>query len=175
MERDKTAEVRVHVVAVANFLKCSNDREANTVQENGRADGGTSGKQIAAHLIPENDDSAVLRIIEFVDPAAFMDGQIPDLVEISGHAVDLAAGLVEIADGPNIVARNHGRGRAHARALAEDVFVIVVGQIILAQRGEAALHDRGAPRPYKHNVLAQGVELPAISGAEAFAKSHQQQ
>src|ERR1700739_1299593 len=128
MEGDKAAQVDVHVIAVANLLEGPDHGKADTIQKNRRAHGGASGKQCAPDFIAQHDHGSALRVIQVVEQAAFIDGQVADLVEIGGNTQDLAASLVEITDRANVVARNDGSRRPHAGAPTEDVFVIVVGQ-----------------------------------------------
>src|ERR1700756_3254830 len=105
MEGNKAAQVDVHVIAVADFLEGPDHRKANAIQKNRRAYSGASGKQGAPNFIAQHDHGSALRVIQFVEPAAFIDGQVADLVEIGGNTQDLAASLVEITERANVVAR----------------------------------------------------------------------
>ena len=82
MEGNKAAQVQIHVVAVANLLQGPNHGEANAIQQDSCPDGWTSGKQRSADLIANDDDRPLLHIIQVIDPSAFTDRQISDLVEV---------------------------------------------------------------------------------------------
>lgn len=60
-------------------------------------------------------------------------------------------------------------------AIAHDVFVVAIGQVILPQRRKTALHHRRTARPDEHDVLAERVELLTIPRPESLAEAHQQQ
>jgi hypothetical protein len=104
-----------------------------------------------------------------------VDGHVTDLVEVGRDADDLAAGLVEIADRANVVARNCRRGCADAATFAQNVLVVSLGQVVLVQGREAALHHGSATGPYKHHVLAERIELLAIAGTKPFTDADQQE
>ena len=175
MKRDEAAQVQIHVVAVADFLQGANHGEADAVEQNGGADGWTPWKQRAPNFVADDDYGALLRIVHGIDPAAFVDRKVANLVDVGGHAHDLAAGLEKVAHRSDVVAGYYGGSRADAGAFAKNVFVIFVSQIVLAQGGEAALHYGSATGPDEHYVLAQGIELLAIAGTESFAQADQQQ
>src|SRR5580704_7208654 len=175
MKRNEAAQVQIHVVAVADFLHGADHGEADTIEQDRSAHGRAAGKQRAAYFVADDDDFSLLRIVHRIDPAALVHRQVTNLVEFRRHAHDLAAGLEKVADGSNIAAADDGHGGADAGALAKDVLVIAVGQVILLQGGKAALHLRGASRPDEHDVLAQGVELLAISRPETFSQTDQQE
>src|ERR1700686_384333 len=175
MERDEAAQVQIHVVAVADLLQGANHGEANPIEQNRGADGRTSWKEGAPDLVAYDDHGALLRVVHGIDPAALVDWQIADLIKVRGHAHDLAAGLEKIADRPDVAAGNGGSSSAHAGAFIQNVFVVAVGEIVLPQCGEAALHHGSPARPDKHHVLAQGIELFAIASAESFSQTNEQQ
>src|ERR1700687_3577142 len=139
MERDEAAQVQIHVVAVADLLQGANHGEANPIEQNGGADGRAPRKQGAPDLVPDDDHSALLRVVHGIDPAALVDWQIADLIKVRGHAHDLAAGLEKIADRPDVAAGDGGSGSPYAGTFGQNVFVVVVGEIVLPQCGEAGL------------------------------------
>ena len=159
---------------MADLLQRANYREPNAVEQNRGADRRSTGKQRAADFVANNYDRAFLRIVHLVDPTAVVDRQVTDLVEVGWHTYDLATSLEKIAYGSNVAALDSGGSCADARALPHNVLVIAVRQIVLAQRGEAALHDGGTTGPDKHHVFAQGVELFAVPRPESFSQSYQQ-
>src|SRR5579864_5554365 len=169
MERYEATQVQIHIVAVTNFLQGANHGEADAVEQNCGADGRTSRKQGAPDLVADDDHRALLRIVHAIDPAAFVDRKISNLIKVGGHTHDLAAGLEEIADRADVAAGDCRCRLCDTGTLADNVFVILIGQIVLAQGGETALHYGGATGPDEHYVFAQGIELLAIAGAESFA------
>src|SRR5579864_2697480 len=96
-----------------------------------------------------------------------MDGQVTNLMDRRGNAIDSAAGLVEIADCANVTAPNHRGGGRHAATVAHNVLIVAEGKVILAQGGETTLQRRSTARPDKHHILADGVELLAVSGPQS--------
>src|SRR5438552_3773047 len=100
MERNKAAQVQVHVVAMPHLLQCSNHREAHPIKKNRCPDRGTPREQRAPHLVPNHYYGPFLGVIEFIEPASFINGKVPNLIEVGGHARDLTAGLVKVADRP---------------------------------------------------------------------------
>ena len=116
-----------------------------------------------------------LLFVHVVQPASVVHRDVADAAEVGKDAVDGAARLEKIADGADVAAGDDGSGSGDARTLAENVFVVAVGQVVLAQRRKAALHDRGPARPDEHDVFANRIKLLAVAGAEPFPETHQQQ
>src|ERR1700680_2821158 len=175
MERDEPAKVQVHVAAVAALLQRANHGEANPSEQNRVADGRASWKQGAPDLIADDDHGALLRVVHGIDPAALVDWQIADLIKVRGHTHDLAAGLEEIADRPDVAAGDGGSRSPHAGTFGQNVLIVAVREIVLPQWGEAAWHHGGPARRDEHHVLAEGIELFAIASAKPFSQTNEQQ
>src|SRR6202158_2186933 len=173
MERDEAAQVQIHVVAVADLLQGANHGEANPIEQNRGADGRAPRKEGAPDLVAYDDHGALLRVVHGIDPAALVDWQIADLIKVRGHAHDLAAGLEEIADRSNVPAGDGGSRRPRARTFGQNVLIVAVRKIVLPQCGETALHHGSPTRPDKHHILAQGIELLAISSAKSFSQTNE--
>src|ERR1700730_7052392 len=132
IEGDEAPEVQVHVVAVADGLHGADDLEADSVEKDGCSYGRAATKESAADFVANHDDRTFLRVIHIVDPATFVEGQVADLVEHGGDADDLTAGLEEVADGANVAAGDGRRRGADARALAQNVQIITISEVVLA-------------------------------------------
>jgi len=163
VERDHAAQVLIHVIAMAYLFERSDDFKANAIQQDRAAHGRTSGEQCAADFVADDDYRSSLDVVHLIQPSALSDRKVADLIEHGGHAQNLTAGLEEIADGANVAPRNHRCGGGYAGALLENVLIISIGQVVLAQGSEAAIHSRGAARPDKHHVFAQRIELFAVA------------
>ena len=69
MKRNKAAQVLVHVVAMPNLLQRADNGEANPIQQDGCADRRSSGKKRPPDLIADDNDGALLQVVQFIDPA----------------------------------------------------------------------------------------------------------
>ena len=132
IEGDEAPEVQVHVVAVTDGLDGADDLEADSVEQDGCSYGRAAAKESAPDFVANYDDRTFLCVIHIVDPATFVDGQVADLVEHGGDADDLTAGLEEVADGANVAAGDGRRRGANARALAQNVRIVTIGEVVLA-------------------------------------------
>src|ERR1051326_3023618 len=174
-ERHIALQILVHIVAVTDALQGANHFEPDAVEQNRAADRGPPEKKSAPGFIAQHDYRTLLRIVHFIQPAALMDGQVTNLMDRCGNAIDSAAGLVEVADGADVAAPNHPGGRRHARTVAHNVLVVTEGKVILPQRGETTLHHRSTARPDKHYIFTDGGELLTVAGPESLSNSDQQE
>src|SRR6185312_4140336 len=105
------------VIAVTDALQCPNHLKANAIEQNCRADGRPAGKKNATGFVADDNHGALLRYVQIVQPAAFINWQVTNLVEVSRDPQQLAATLKVVAQRANIVARDHRRYELHIRTL----------------------------------------------------------
>ena len=135
------------VVAMAHALHHSDDLEANVVQHDGAADRrSAAGEQVLHHLVADHAHEPLLGIVGVVQPAATVERQIANGVEVRRDAHHLPVGVAELADLANVLPHEHRRDGAHMRRLALDVKVVLIGEVILAAGTHIAGDSRRAPR-----------------------------
>src|SRR5581483_12419540 len=134
-----------------------------------------AGKKNTAGFVANDHHRTFLRNVQIVQPAAFLNWQIANLIEIRGNSHELAAALEIITERADIIARDYRRDQLYIRTLGGNVLVIPISEVILAEAGETAVHGGNASAPDEQHILAQLVELFLIAGAETFPQSHQQQ
>ena len=142
------------VVAAADALQRADDFEAMAIEQNERADGGTSGKKVAGHLIAENDDVAFLSFVEVVEPASLLQREEADSVVLRFGAGELAAGAGELADRMHVVGGENGSDGPNVRRFLADVEVVLVGEPVLAGGVHAARNRGSAAGEDQHDVFA---------------------
>src|SRR5438094_605260 len=109
---------------MSDTLQGTNHLKTNSIHQDCLANRRPSRKEHPPRFIADHDDCAFLRIVQLIEPAAFIDRQISNLIEVSWHAHHLTAALKIIADRANITARDDWRGKLHVRTLGDNVLVI---------------------------------------------------
>ena len=106
---NENAGVGAVVAVLPDLAEHADDFEANVVEQDGRADGGASGKNVLQQFPANDGHAAGFGVVLIVEPAAGADGNIADLVVLGRDAEDLSVGRTVIADGANVFAVEHGR------------------------------------------------------------------
>src|SRR5580704_1467063 len=174
-EGHKASQVEGVIVAMPDALQRPNHLKLNSVEQDGAPYRRTPRKQRSLYFISQHDYGPLLHHIHRIQPASFLHRKVSDLVEQRGHSEDRPARLKEIAHRANVIPRDHRGHRTHAAALARNVLIIAVGQVILPQRSKTSQHRRSPPRPNEHDVLTQRIELLLVSRAKSLPQSDQQQ
>src|SRR5208283_5305514 len=92
------------VIAMAHPLYHSHNFEANVIQHDRAADSSSAaGKQVLHHLVADHAHEPFLAVIGVIQPAATIERQIPNRVEMRRNTHDLAVGVSELADLANIL------------------------------------------------------------------------
>ena len=92
------------VIAVTYALHHSHNLEANAIQQDRAADGGSAaGKQVLHHLVPDHAHEALLGIVGIVEPAPTVERQVADGIEVRRNSDDLAVGVAVVADFANVL------------------------------------------------------------------------
>jgi hypothetical protein len=168
------AHIEPEVVAAAEVGHAADHFEAQAIDQDERADRGAAREQRLLQFVAEDNDIAALQAVQFIEPAAFFQGQVTDLVEIRIGAQDFAAASGEFADLVQIVAGDDGAGIADEAGVS-DVAVILIGEQVGAGRIHVALDGGSAAREQEHDVFAELGQFALIAGAEALAYPNQEQ
>src|SRR5208337_1566190 len=80
LEGNVAAGIGGIVVAAADALQRANYLEAIVIEQNKRANGGTSGEKVAPHLVAEDNDVAFLYFVKVVEPAPLQQREITNSV-----------------------------------------------------------------------------------------------
>jgi len=140
---------------LSDFAEHTDDFKANAVEQDGRANGRASGKYVLQKLPADDGDAARFGIVLIVEPAAWADRDIADLVVLGRNAEDLAVGGTIIADGANVLAVEYGGKILEGTGLAADSEVILISEVVSASGLSAAFDGGNAAGEGKHNVLAE--------------------
>src|SRR5215469_4780045 len=173
-EWNVAAHVEPVVVAATQVREAANDFKAHAVDEDEGADRGPAGEERFEQLVPKDDDVATLVKVELIDPAAFLEREEADLVELRLDPEDFDAGGGEFADLVQVGARQHGGGVANVGSLP-DVEVVLMGEQVRTGGVHAALDHGRAAGEDEHDVAAELGQFALVAGAEAFAHADQEE
>src|SRR5581483_5177965 len=175
IERNEDTNVGGVVLLVTDHGEHADHFEVHAVEQNGIAHGRPAGKHVARHLTAKHADAAALLVIFIVNPTAHLQGNGTNVAVNGNDAGDLAVGTGVVADRANVVASDQGRDIDGEARFILDGKVIVVSQVEPLHGVEASFDRRCAPAKKEDDVFAEGFELFAVAGAEAFADAHQQE
>ena len=146
VERHEAAQVQIHVVAVADFLQGANTVKRTPFSRIVAPTAGRPGNRVRRTSSPMTITVRFCASSMGLIQRPFVDRQVANLVEDGGHSHDLAAGLEEITDRADVAAgddRGSGADLGHSFRMSS---IVAIGEVVLAQGGEAALHHGGAAR-----------------------------
>src|SRR5258708_14900155 len=106
-----------------------------SIEENERADSGTSWEKVACHLIAEDNDVAFLNFVEVVQPAPQFQREEADPVVLRFRSGELATGAGEFADRVYFISDENGSDGANVRSFFTDVPIVLVREPRLAGEG----------------------------------------
>jgi len=137
LERNVAPHIEPHVVAATQMRHAAHHFKTDAIEEDECPNCGTAGKQDLQQFVPQHDYIAPLQSIQFIEPAAFLEGKVTDLIQLRLGAQNFPAASGEFADLVQIAAGNDGAGIADICGLP-DIEVVLIGEQIRTGRAHVA-------------------------------------
>src|SRR5712692_10508580 len=111
LDRNEDARIGPVIAVLPHFAEHPDNFKADSIEQEGRADGRASGEYVLQKLPADDGHSSRFGIVLIVEPAPRADRNIADLVVFRRDSEDLAVGGTIIADGANVLAIEQDRKR----------------------------------------------------------------